>query len=110
MSNDWYDDATVKKHIREIAEVAFKDLQRELPERIAGNKFRMPPLMREWMEKEAPMRGGVDNYYVVTVGYGYNALSCHFTFREDDITMEFRLPNGTRLFILELIKLWQGLL
>lgn len=104
MSNDWYDAETVKKHIRDIAEKVITDYQRELPQQIAGNKFRMPPLMREWMESETRQRGGVDNYYAVNVGYSYNALSLHFTFREDAITMEFRLPDGTRLCIIELIK------
>lgn len=104
MANDWYDEATVKKYIRDIAEKVITDYQRELPQSIAGNKFRMPPLMREWMESEGVQRGGVDNYYSVNVGYGYNALSLYFVFREDTITMEFRLPDGTRLCIIELIK------
>jgi hypothetical protein len=64
--------------------------------------YRMPELFAEYYDRQR--QGGVDTYYAVNVGYGYDALSLHMTFKKDMLVMEFRGPDGMRLMELRLHK------
>lgn len=64
--------------------------------------YRMPELMAEYHDRQR--QGGVDIYYVNTIGYGVEAISVHYTFKKDMLVMEFRAPDGMRLMELRLHK------
>lgn len=105
MSNDWYDDETIKKHIRQLVEKELKELSREIPEHLAGNKFRVPPAMKEWMDNYFNEMGGkADSYYRTNIGFGHAPLIVDWVLSQDSLTMTFLTPWGDRLFILDLIK------
>lgn len=101
---DWADSETIRLMLRELAEQEMSKLAREIPQQIAGNKFRVPPAMKEWMEHQYKQMGGTcDTYYSTMVGYGHGQMRVEWVFRQDGITMTFQDPLGSRMFILELI-------
>lgn len=102
---DWADSETIRLMLRELAEQEMSKLAREIPQQIAGNKFRVPPAMKEWMERHYKEMGGqCDTYYSHSVGYGVGAMRVDWVFSQDGVTLTFLNPYGDRMFILELIQ------
>src|SRR5215469_10091188 len=103
---NWTDDETIKKFVSDLVTNELKYRQGFIPEHLAGNKFRVPPNMKEWMDHHyAENGGGSDFYYRVNVGYGPSPLLIDFAFAQASVTMTFLSPDGSRLFMLELIPL-----
>lgn len=105
MSENWYDEATIKKQIALIVEKEVKKSLNAIPEHLAGNKYSIPPSMAEWMDDQWKKYGALnDIIFTTAVGYGPYCMQVQWLIRKDSITMTFIDPSGMRMFMLDLIK------
>ncbi len=103
---NWIEEDGLKQLIASLVEKEFRNLSREIPEHLGGNKFRVPPAMKEWMQQNWKEMGAsaYDWQYRVNIGYGRYPIMIDFYGRQDSMTMTFSDANGQRMFILELIE------